>query len=329
MKKIKFCALLAMAIGVFALSSCKKNFESLSKYKVEEFNQFLNPSRSHILLQSNDELYFVQDEMTGMVKLVTANAEKHNLVLSPDALKAAYTDTLGNVRLLNTTGNANDRIIHKLKGVNRIHWTKRGVLYGVTKEGQFKFNGQSLPVPSISIANDTLPVLSEKLHDAVIMPNGKVIYTKHFEVRQGQFTNTGDSLVVWNNVDSTSKTMGTYSDETIPKKLQVNKEGQLIGYTEFPGAEPRAMIYALEPEFTNEIIFSGEFNKLVTSYKSHISAAYIMGNRRKIFVGNKLVEMYPEYAIDDTLVYNQLQIIDDFDIQIPEDQYPQQTFSFD
>ena len=330
MKNIQSLGLLVLISSLLVLSSCDKTFTSLSKYKVEEFNQFLKPARTHILIKSNDELFFLKDTAVGLVKITTTPGPKLNLTLSPDATRAAYTDTSGNVRMINVSVNTNERILHTMKGAYRIHWTNNGLLYGVTTDGKFKFNSQSFPVPSIPITIDTINGLTEKLYDAVLLPDGKVLYSKHYEAKNGQFFLSGDSIVVWNNIDSTSVAKAGYSEDDIPTMLQINKEGQLIGYhTDHNDDKTAAYVFALSPEFSNEIIYQSQQEKIVTAYKAHINMAYVSASKRELIIENKLIELYPEYAVDDTLSFRQINTIDDFDIQVPVDQYPQQTFSFD
>jgi hypothetical protein len=315
--------LFVLATAMLSLSSCKKNFRSLSKFKVEEFNEFIDPARGNVLILSGDDLYFFKDTATGLVKLETPEGPKLDIALSPDAMKIAYRDTASNVFLLNVQGNANARKVSKMKGAIKIHWTKQGHLYGVNEKGQFLFNGSTYPVPNISVVYDTIRFMRDEFFDAVIMPDGKVTYSKHFEERDGLFTKVGDSLVVWNNADSTDVKFG-YSGAQLPKRLQTDKEGNLVGYT---GAS--AYLYDTEFGINGEILAGGEFDKYIVANSAHIGAAFVSGTKRELIIENKLVEQYPEYAVDDTLIFKGIISIDDFDIQIPEDEYPQQSFSFD
>lgn len=323
MKMTLKIGLLVLAAACLSLSSCKKNFTSLSKYKVEEFNQFIDPARGNVLIQSGKELYFFKDTAAGLTLLEAPEGPKLEIALSPDAQKVAYRDSSNKVFLLNTRGNANAREVTKLRGAIKIHWTKQGHLYGVTEKGQFLFNGSDYPVPNISVVYDTIRFTRDEFFDAVIMPDGKVTYSKHFEEKDGFFTKVGDSLVVWNNVDSTEVKFG-YTGPQLPKRLQIDKEGNLVGYT---GSS--AYLYDTEFGFNGEIVAGGEFDKYIVANSAHIGAAFVSGTKRELIIENKLVEQYPEYAVDDTLIFKGITSIDDFDIQIPEDEYPQQSFSFD
>lgn len=312
-----------LAFSSLVIVSCKKNFSSLSRFKIEEFNRFVDPARSHIVLLSNNEIYYYQDSTAGVIKLNTADVDKYNLAMSPDARRAAYTDSSDNVHLVNLTVNSNDRLVTKMKGAKKIHWTHDGRLYGVTEKGKFVFQSGSFAVPDIPVIYDTIRFTRDEFFDAIRMPDGKIIYSKHFEEKEGFNTKIGDSLVVWDNTDSTEMRFGEQNFD-LPKKLQVDKEGNLIGYT-----GDLAYLFDTEFGFNGSVAAAAPYDRYIVAQQSLINGAYVDGSGFKLIIENSLRDTYPEYAVDDTMSFKGVGRIDDFDIQVPIEQYPQQTFSFD
>lgn len=317
-KSINYFSIALVATLALTLGSCKKNFKSLSRQQIVAFNEFLNPPRTHIVVQTGDDLYFFLDSTQALKRLQTAPTPKHDLSLSPDGSQVAYIDTASNVHQLGTISANPDRLIAKLKNAKHIHWTADGILYAVKNDGVIAFQGTAKPIPNFDL--QTQSGVTDELHDAIVLQNGSVRYSVTYNRLQGGFWNTTYGVYEWNSIDSNSVLiLEVLSESDLPKLLQTNKEGEIVMY--------RDDIAMVQSEQSMET-FSG-VKRVRTSIGAHINAAYLTNNSNEIVVVNNLrLTSYPDRAVDDTLRFAPLPIIDDFDIQMPTEDFPPKSFTF-
>lgn len=319
MKYLSFICAIAVA---FSFASCKKNFKSLSRQQVNAFNEFINPPRTHVVVQTGDELYFWLDSTQTIKRLQTAPTPKRDLSLSPDGSQVAYIDTAGNVHQLGTINTNPDRLIAKLKGAKHIHWTIGGVLYGVMNDGKIAFQGTAMPSPNFDLQSEGGNV--DELHDAIFLPNGEVQFSATYYRFEAGFINTTYGVYKWNPFDSTSTVLfEVMSESDLPKLLQSNKEGEVVMYR-----DSVATVQTRNGKNVDTDVFSG-VKRVRTSVGAHINAAYITTHTNEIIVINNLrLTSYPNRAVDDTLRFPPLPVIDDFDIQMPMEDFPPASFTF-
>lgn len=316
------------------LISCDKKSNFLPSTKIDGFNDFVNPSRKNILLLSNNNLYFVKDEFTTPLKLQSVTGEKKEISLSPDASIASFQDVFSNTYLVSTKQVAQSEAISRLNGAKHLHWTNDGQIYGVFSNNNASFIRALSPAFNYPIPN--FPVdhtKNESLNDAVITADSNIVISKHLEFEDDNgLVFSFDEIIIWLQDSSKFKKLDALTFDALGiNKLQIDNEDNVIGYTSQKFNSNEYDVYLLK-EGNNDFLdmpkLIGTNSRYVKSIKNHIHIGYLSKNKQIILENNLRFTGYPDSAIDDTLTFNNILSIQDFDIKVPEEELPLQENPF-
>lgn len=327
-QKIPFYILIVVLI-----SSCEKNNNIfIPLFDVKKLDEFLDPPRTHILINSGGELYFMEENPSELLQLVLQKGEKNESILSPEADFAAYKNEFNQVFKIGTQEKDKPSAVGRLNGANHIHFTNDGFLFAVFSETTtIRFEGAGLikDIPVFPIDTEK----NEKLIDAVFLDNGDIVLIKQSPINDenGNVLSHQTDILTWDK--DSAYFYSNRGEEFYPnlKSLQLDIDENIIAYDSYEVKKDSVNAYLIKTK--NDSVFSEVINlniksRVRKSSKDFINSAYQI-SANAIYFENALKQNgYPNIALDDTLHFDQFLKIDEFDIKIPVENTPPQEPPF-